>query len=160
MPKQILSKSSVSGREAAVETTGMTDSESPSRRDPIRWLIGCGILLIVAIAITTAIMVFNFRERALRSSERELENTVLLLTRHFDQQIEDFMTIQNEFAEQITQSGIVSPEVFNGQFSTLEIHEALRVKISGSSDVAGVNVFNSKGALINSSETWPALDIN
>jgi hypothetical protein len=34
-------------------------------------------------------MAGNFRERALHNSERELENTVLLLARHFDQQLED-----------------------------------------------------------------------
>ena len=33
----------------------------------IRWLIGGGIFLIVAIAIGTVIMVDNFRERALSS---------------------------------------------------------------------------------------------
>ena len=34
-------------------------------------------------------MVGEFRERALSNRERELENTVLLLSRHFDQQFED-----------------------------------------------------------------------
>ena len=38
----------------------------------------------------TMVMVGEFRERALANSERELENTVLLLTRHFDQQFEDY----------------------------------------------------------------------
>ena len=43
-----------------------------------------------AIAIGATLMAGNFRERALRNSERELENTVLLLARHFEQQFEDF----------------------------------------------------------------------
>ena len=37
-----------------------------------------------------------FRERALQSAERELDNTVLLLARHFDQHLEDFISIQRE----------------------------------------------------------------
>ena len=60
------------------------------RGGPIRWLILGGMLLIAAIAIGATVMAGNFRERALRNSERELENTVLLLARHFDQQLEDF----------------------------------------------------------------------
>ena len=52
--------------------------------NPIRWLVLGGALLITAIVIGTTIMAANFRERALNSAERELENTVLLLTRHFD----------------------------------------------------------------------------
>ena len=58
------------------------------RGGPIRWLILGGVLLIATIAIGATIMAGNFRERALRNSERELENTVLLLARHFDQQLE------------------------------------------------------------------------
>jgi hypothetical protein len=38
---------------------------------------------------SATVMAGNFRERALHNSERELENTVLLLARHFDQQLED-----------------------------------------------------------------------
>ena len=49
------------------------------RGGPIRWLILGGMLLIAAIAIGATVMAGNFRERALRNSERELENTVLLL---------------------------------------------------------------------------------
>ncbi len=39
--------------------------------------------------VGTMMMVGEFRERALSNHERELENTVLLLTRHYDQQFED-----------------------------------------------------------------------
>ena len=54
------------------------------------------MLLIAAIAIGATVMAGNFRERALRNSERELENTVLLLARHFDQQLEDFEVVQKD----------------------------------------------------------------
>src|ERR1700687_2312328 len=64
--------------------------------NPIRWLIVGGVLLIAAIAIGTTIMAGNFRERALDNSKRELENTRLLLSRHFDQQLEDFGAVQND----------------------------------------------------------------
>src|SRR6478735_9203066 len=53
----------------------------------------CGALLVTAILAGTIMMVGEFRERALSNSVRELENTVLLLTRHFDQQFEDSDTI-------------------------------------------------------------------
>ena len=65
-------------------------------RGPVLWLILCGGLLVAAIIVGTAIMVGEFRERALANSERELENTVLLLTRHFDQQFEDSEIIAND----------------------------------------------------------------
>lgn len=58
-------------------------------RGPVLWLTVCGALLVAAIFAGTIMMIGEFRERALVNSERELENTVLLLARHFDQQFED-----------------------------------------------------------------------
>ncbi len=127
--------------------------------NPIRWLILGGIFLIAAITIGTTIMAGNFRERALNSSKRELENTVLLLARHFDQQLEDFTVIQKLVVAQIEVVGITSPDIFRGEMATLEWHEVLRVRSEGYSDVAGVNLFDAEGVLINSSDTWPVPDL-
>jgi len=126
---------------------------------PIRWLITGGAFLIAAIAIGTTIMVGNFRERAINSNERELENTVLLLARHFDQQLDDFTIVLKEVAEQI-HSDRLTADMFRGQLATLEWHESLRTRIGAYSDLAGINVFDADGRLINSSEVWPVQEIN
>jgi diguanylate cyclase (GGDEF)-like protein len=126
---------------------------------PIQWLITGGVFLIAAIAIGTTIMVDNFRERAISSNERELENTVLLLARHFDQQLEDFTVILKDIAAQIHSDGITA-EMFRGQLATLEWHESLRTKMGAYSDLAGINVFDANGKLINSSEVWPVPEVN
>jgi diguanylate cyclase (GGDEF)-like protein/PAS domain S-box-containing protein len=128
------------------------------RSGTIRWLVAGGAFLIVAIAVGTTIMVGNFRERALSSNERELENTVLLLARHFDQQLEDFTVVLKDLAAQIHSDGI-TPDRFRGQLATLEWHEVLRAKVGAFSDLAGINVFDANGALINSSDAWPVPDI-
>ena len=135
------------------------DVKASVRNGPIGWLIAGGACLIAAITIGTTIMAGNFRERALNNSERELENTVLLLARHFDQALEDFTVIQNDAVTQIQSARITSSDVFRGQMSTLEVHETLRAKVGSYSDVAGVNVFDANGTLINSSETWPVPDV-
>ena len=54
-------------------------------------------------------MAGNSRERALRGSERELENTVLLLAGHFDQQLEDFQVVQKDLIAFMRSSGISTP---------------------------------------------------
>src|SRR3984893_19171996 len=91
-------------------------------RGPIRWLIAGGAFLIAAIAIGTTIMVDNFRERALSSNERELENTVLLLARHFDQQLGDAEVIQNSLVEYIYTAGITTPEEDRRRMSGEDVH--------------------------------------
>jgi len=139
--------------------TGSFDLKAFLSSAPIRWLIAGGIFLIAAIAIGTTIMVDNFRERALNSNERELENTVLLVARHFDQQLEDFTVILKDVAAQI-RSDRMTPEAFAGQLATLEWHETLRSRIGSYSDLAGINVFDTNGTLINSSDFWPVPDVN
>src|SRR3984893_16391183 len=105
------------------------------RGGPIRWLIIGGVFLIAAITIGTMIMAGNFRERALNSRERELENTVLLLARHFDQQLDEFTVIEKDVVAQI-QSTVTTPsEVLSGQLATLEWYEMLREKVGAYSNI-------------------------
>ena len=125
------------------------------RGGPIRWLILGGALLIAAIMAGTTIMAGNFRERALNSSERELENTVLLLARHFDQQLEDFGFIQKDLIAYMRSSGIVSSESFRRLMSGRDIHLMLKSKMSALAYVGGVNIFDADGELINASAVWP-----
>jgi diguanylate cyclase (GGDEF)-like protein len=126
---------------------------------PIRRLILGGALLIAAIALGTAIMASNFRERALNDSERELGNTVLLLAHHFDQQFEEFEAVQKDLVVYMRSTGIATTEAFKRQMSSQDMHEMLKSKGNGSSDVAGVNIFDSEGTLINSS-AWPLPTVN
>jgi PAS domain-containing protein len=138
-------------------STGINSSRfaSASRGGPIRWLILGGILLIAAIAIGATIMAGNFRERALRNSERELENTVLLLARHFDQQLEDFEVVQKDLIAFMRSSGIATEENYKRRMSSQEIHLMLKSKMDALSYVGGVNVFDADGRLINASAAWP-----
>src|ERR1700753_3298641 len=92
------------------------------RGSPIRWLVVGGIVLIAAIMIGTTIMASNFRERALQSNERELENTVLLLSRHFDQQLNDIEVIQKDLIGYIKSLGITSSDSFRFRMSSQDIH--------------------------------------
>jgi diguanylate cyclase (GGDEF)-like protein len=146
-----ISKNSI-GRIGAVDAGVLGDSELPSRRNPIFWLVICGILLIAAIAIGTAVMVRNSRDHAIESSNRELENTVLLLARHFDQQLDDAEIPLIDLIEQIHQGGIASPDDFRRRMSTPEMHLLLKERVSRASKIAGVNIYDAEGVLINSSE--------
>ena len=105
------------------------DTDALARGGPIRWLVVGGLLLIGSIAIGAAMMAGNSREFALRSSERELENTVLLLARHFDQQFQDFGAIQHDISAFVRSSGIDTGERFRRRMSGEDIHAMLKAKI-------------------------------
>jgi diguanylate cyclase (GGDEF)-like protein/PAS domain S-box-containing protein len=129
-------------------------------RGPVLWLTLCGGLLVTAILAGTIMMVVEFRERVLNNSERELENTVLLLTRHFDQQFEDSETIASDLISRLQVPTIASPEIFRQRMSDPLAHQILKSK--GLSYVGDVSLFDSDGRRI----TWsgllpaPALDIS
>src|SRR5581483_6169414 len=60
---------------------------------------------------------------------------------------------------QIERSGVATPEAFRAMMSTAEWHEMLKLRLRAYTDVAGVNIFDANGVLINSSENWPVRDI-
>jgi diguanylate cyclase (GGDEF)-like protein len=145
------------GRERAEDRSiELLDLESPIRRSrSVRWLIVCGVLLVSAIAIGTAVTIGNFRERALAKSERELENTVLLLARHFDQQLQQLELVQTKMVEQIRSAGIASRDDFERELSGNDVHLMLKTKIEALPQVGNINLADAAGKLINSANAWP-----
>ncbi|MCK1587495.1 EAL domain-containing protein [Bradyrhizobium sp. 169] len=130
------------------------------RSGPIRWLVVGGTLLIAAIAVGATLMAQNFRERALRSSGRELENTVLMLAHHFDKQLQDFAVIQKDFVDYVRASGITSAADYRKRLAGQDLHRMLRSKIEALPYMGGVNIIDAEGNLINSSAAWPAPNVN
>ncbi len=157
------SDSSISGAAGIHGTTAAAPYHVPAsfRRGPVLWLILSGILLVAAITIGTGLIIGQFRERALSNGERELENTVLLLSRHFDQQLGDLEVPLNDLIAQIHAAGVASPEAFQRYMSAPEMHLLMKAKVSAPSEIAGINVYDSDGTLINSSvvSAVPAVNI-
>src|SRR3954463_3295500 len=161
-PREFCFRSSLQAAPLSMASTGTNFPKfAPTfRGGPIRWLILGGALLIAAIAIGATLMAGNFRERALRNSERELENTVLLLARHFDQQLGDFEVIQNSLVEYIYAAGIDTPEEYRRRMATEDVHLMLKAKLSALSYVGGVNLFDADGRLINASGIGPVPEVS
>ena len=130
------------------------------RLGAVQWLILCGAALVIAIATGTGYLALQFRERALEASERELTNSALLLSRHFDQQLADLQHVHDDVVAHMQAGSVDTAEGFERQMSTLSAHEMLRTKLAALPHVGGLNVFNVKGQLINSSEMWPVADVN
>jgi hypothetical protein len=136
-------------------TVGSRAVAASVRRGPATGLILCGTLLAVAILAGTAVMIGQFRERALANGERELENTILLLTRHFDQQFEDSGAVAKNVIAQMGAPHFASAEEFRRQISSHDAYLTLKSKISALYDIGYLNIYDSGGALINSPGAWP-----
>ncbi|WOK17026.1 hypothetical protein [Rhodopseudomonas sp. BAL398] len=99
----------------------------------------------------------DFREQALRNTYREQSNAARLLARHYDSELGQLTAIQQNIVELIAQSDFASSAHFNGQMSSLAMHEVLRNKLAAAGD--GVAIFAASGALLNSADIWPVPDV-
>src|ERR1017187_9234058 len=68
--------------------------ETAGRSRPVRLIILCGVLLVVAIAVGTGIMLSNLRNRALNENEREVQNMTLVLAKQIDRDF--FLVLQSD----------------------------------------------------------------
>jgi len=133
---------------------GAGEMPTAARRGPVRWLIVAGVLLVAAIAAGTAMTVDNFRQRALDNATRELENTVLLLSRHFDQQFQDLQQIQKSVTAHLWQNGIIAPENFARRMGTHDAHLMLKANL-GDDLTGNLTLLDADGNLVNWTESWP-----
>ncbi|WP_448046152.1 bifunctional diguanylate cyclase/phosphodiesterase [Bradyrhizobium liaoningense] len=134
--------------------------EALARRSPVLWLTLCGVLLVAGIFAVTAMAVGEFRERTLANRERELENAVQLIARHFDQQFEDSDVVAADLIMQMELAEIASPAMFRERMSGPAANQMLRNKISSISHLGDIAIYDADGELINWSRAHPLPKIN
>ena len=159
MPEQHEKGADDSPRSSILSDAFLVAVKSLIQRSPLHWLVMCGGLLIVCIATGTAMTVYNFRERALAISEHQLESTVLLLARHFDQQFEELKRIQTSLYAHLRSSGIRTSQDFARAMSGQDAHALLRADAKNSY-TGVVMILDANGRLINWSGAWPMPDID
>ena len=100
------------------------------RMGAIQWLIVSAAALVIAIALATGYFALEYRERALEVAERELNNTALLLSRHFDQRLSDLQHVHDDVVASMRADGVDTADQFENKMSTSSAHEMLRAKLS------------------------------
>jgi Cache domain len=121
---------------------------------PVFWVTFYGVAFILAIVLGTSLTISNVREHEISRSEKELESMVRLLSKQFDQHLDNFGAVPKSVANYLA-SRSSNTQQFNELASSEIFHRFLHEKISDSTDFAGVNVFDSEGRFLNSSERWP-----
>ncbi|OKO85875.1 diguanylate cyclase [Bradyrhizobium sp. NAS80.1] len=134
--------------------------DAAMRRGPVLWLTLSGALLVAAIFAVTAMAVGEFRERTLTNRERELENTVQLIARHFDQQFEDSDVNAADLIGRMNLPQIASPAMFRERMSGSAANEMLRREVSAVSHLGDIAIYDTDGELINWSRSQPLPKIN
>src|SRR5262249_33323178 len=110
------------------------------RVSAIQWLIFSGVGIVLAIAVATACMVLQFRDRTMAAAEHELANTAQVLSRHFDQQLTVLQRIHDEVQDFARKEGIDTPEAFERRMSSPEVRDMLRSKLRAFPHVGALNL--------------------
>src|SRR5947208_9100701 len=76
----------------------------PSRS--VRWLLACGILLVAVIIAVTTLIIFHFRDRAIATNERQLQNAALMVAWHVDQEFQQLELVQERIIDAVRGRGI------------------------------------------------------
>jgi signal transduction histidine kinase/ActR/RegA family two-component response regulator len=139
-------------RQATIEKPTRTGAD---HRYGVWWIVLCGLLLISGIVAATAFMIDDFREKALAKSERELENTVLLVARHMDQEFEEFFDGQSRLVNRLSITDIESAADFRVRMSTPAIHMLLNNEIGSDIDPSDAFLFDIDGNIVNTSQAGP-----
>src|SRR5260221_1943195 len=126
----------------------------------IQWLIACGVGTVIAITLGTGFLVLQFRDRTIETAQRDLANTAQLLSRHFDQQLSDLQHVHQDVLDYTRAEGIDTAQAFESRMSTLAVHKMLRTKLQALPHVGALNLFNSEGRLVNSTQGWPVPDVS
>jgi diguanylate cyclase (GGDEF)-like protein len=117
-------------------------------------VLGC-ILVAGAVTVTTILLLSSLRDRAIADSERELQNTALVLAAQTDRAFQGVDLVESSVIERMQSLGIVASEDFERAMSTYDTHVILKDKLSGLPHIDVVGLVNSQGTLINYSRGWP-----
>jgi diguanylate cyclase (GGDEF)-like protein len=117
-------------------------------------VLGC-IAVAATVTVTMVLLLSNLRERAIADSERELQNTALILAAQTDRAFQAVDLVESSVIERMQSLGIVSSEDFDRLMSTYDTHVVLKDKISGLPHIDVVALVNSRGTLMNYSRGWP-----
>lgn len=129
------------------------------RRNPVRWLIATGVVLLGAIILAATLTIISFRDSALENHRREQENRLVLLTRHYEKEFSDLDRVQRDISIHLQLAGVVTPERFIELMSTTEEHIRLKAKLNNKVS-STLNILDAEGWLINSTQGRPAVHVN
>jgi diguanylate cyclase (GGDEF)-like protein len=130
------------------------------RSRPVAWLLACGVLLAVLIALDTAVMLSSLRDKALADAKRELSNISLVLSEQVDRSFQAVELVQTNLLERLEASSLSGSEEFHRLMSGRDVHLMLRDRISGLSYIDSIAIFGARGDLVNFSRYWPIPPIN
>ncbi len=118
-------------------------------------LLACGVLIGVALATSTVLLLLELRRHDIAGAERELRNLSLVLAADTDRGLQAVELVQLGLIEHLREVGIDSPEKLDAAAGSLEMHQDLKDRIAGVSHIAALALVDRYGRRLNFTRSWP-----
>jgi len=125
------------------------------RSRPITLLILGAGMVIAAVALGTAAMILNLRNRVLTDNERELRNVALVVAAQVDRIFDGAERVEKNLTEYFAELGVTTSDDFERRMSGYDAHLLLKDKIVGLPHVGTFTLVNAQGKVFNFSRSWP-----
>ncbi len=123
-------------------------------------LVACGLITGVLLALGTALLIVQGRREATADAERELKNLSLVLAEETDRAFQSMEQAQLGLMEHLRERGIDTPEKFDRELASLEVHQDLLRRIAGLPQISALALVSRGGHLVNHSLVWPIVRVD
>lgn len=118
-------------------------------------LVACGLFLGLVLASGAAWLILDLRRAALVDAERDLKNLSFVLSAEVAHDLQTLELVEEALIEQMRQTGIDTPEEFERDMASWEVHQNLQDRVTAIAPVADLSLFDDRGRLVNLTAAWP-----
>jgi len=128
------------------------------RHPSLRVLYIGAALMIAALLVATAAVVWHFQKSQLLYEESRLSTLSLILTEQADRSFQSVDLVISSVVE--AAKGVTDGASFDRIMAGRDVHLLLRAKMSGTPQLDAINVISRTGRVINFSRDWPVPEID
>ena len=123
-------------------------------------LIACGLLLGIAVATSTVLLLIELRNEDLADSARELKNLSLTLAEETDRGLQAAEAIQTGLIDHMRQLRIDSPDSLATLASSSNFHQTLQDRIANLPLIDAMALLDAHGRMVSTSRSFPAPQVD
>jgi diguanylate cyclase (GGDEF)-like protein/PAS domain S-box-containing protein len=125
-----------------------------------RLLVGCGLLIGIALALTTGWYIVSTRQVTIDDASREMRNDSLMLAEEQDRLLQAVSSVQLGLIAHMRELDVDTPEKFEQTMASRAVRENLHERIAGLPYVLSLGLLTADGRLLNRSHSLPTVAIN
>jgi len=137
------------------------DAPAPLQGGDLRHIVLIAALLLgLAVAGATALLISHLRDRAVDDRRHELKTLALVLADQADRAFEAVELLQTGLIEKLRNAGMQTPDDFRRLMTGWAVHEDLRSRVRSLPQLDAITAIDTEGRLLNFSRYWPIPAVN